>query len=310
MTMFFLMLIEAMNMDKRQARLLAYELRKLNLHCEFDEDYQIVAIETGGPLSEAMQAAVQQTAREVRKLSFSLNKQPVGDRDVEAFLTLPQLEALEFDRFEFSEDGWKKLASMPIRKIHLSCRDSKPNFKALASIPTLEALECYEANLTVEDARYISQAKNLSTLTLRGSNVDDSKFEFLATIPTLTRLKLDSNPITDKHLGALGELKLQYLNIGSTKITDRGLAAIRTISTLEVLYVDMCSDISGKTIASLTGLNQLRKLSLMFTQIDDSSIEALGRLQSLEELSLYGTRLSRNGKKRLIQLLPNCEIDF
>ena len=107
----------------------------------------------------------------------------------------------------------------------------------------------------------------------------------------LSYLELPVNPISD--VSPLVSLtNLETLDLGSTKITDAGVASLVSLTNLETLdLVDTAITDAG--VASLSGLTNLKKLVLAFTNnITDASVASLVSLTNLETLSLTSTSIT------------------
>ncbi len=86
-------------------------------------------------------------------------------------------------------------------------------------------------------------------------------------------------------LGAEKIAGLEHLNLGGTRITNRGLT-------------------------SLTGLTWLASLDVSHTGVDDEGMDAIGRLSSLTDLRLYGTSISDAGLAKIAGLKKLARLDL
>jgi len=57
------------------------------------------------------------------------------------------------------------------------------------------------------------------------------------------------------------------------------------------------------------GLRQLKELDIRDTEVTDAGLGCLNGLSQLQELNLYGSKMTYKGVKKLKQALPKCEID-
>jgi Leucine-rich repeat (LRR) protein len=70
---------------------------------------------------------------------------------------------------------------------------------------------------------------------------------------------------------------------------------------LELLFLGGCP-IDGSGLKYLSGMNELRRLSLSATKIDDKALLQLQQLPKLEELSLYNCAITDEGVPALAKL--------
>lgn len=118
------------------------------------------------------------------------------------------------------------------------------------------------------------------------------------------------------------------LNLGNTTLTDEGLSALAKCSSLHSLWIES-SDIQGSGLSHLNFRN-LVQLSIQHSQIDDSGLEVIAKLQplklrqlqighnpitdsalkslstlaTLRELDVGGTKVTSQGISELLQKIP------
>ena len=66
--------------------------------------------------------------------------------------------------------------------------------------------------------------------------------------------------------------------------------------------------ITSATIKEVAKLKNLQSLSITHTNVGDEALPYIVSLQKLEKLSIYGTKISPDGRESLKNELPNCEI--
>jgi len=108
------------------------------------------------------------------------------------------------------------------------------------------------------------------------------------------------------HLKGLTALEVLYLD--HTFVGDAGLAHLKGLTALETLDLDN-TQVSDAGLAHLKGLTALERLYLDGTQISDAGLAHLKGLTALERLYLDGTQVSDAGIADLRAALPNCLID-
>jgi hypothetical protein len=130
-----------------------------------------------------------------------------------------------------------------------------------------------------------SPKKPVRSVYLPGPKVTDADLKYLADLPQIEVLKLDSaSKITDAGLKELVGLKrLKDLGLGGTQVTDAGL----------------------KYVIKHKGLE---KLNLNFTKVTDAGLKDLAGLAKLELLGVSFTSVTPEGVKKLQATLPKCKI--
>ena len=98
-------------------------------------------------------------------------------------------------------------------------------------------------------------------------------------------------------------------NLGRTRVTDKGLAALAAIHSLQSLKIDYVP-LTDAGLAALKQLPNLKELGLDNTNITDASIATLAAFKTLKSLDLYHTRITKNGYQSLKTSLPECRIFF
>ena len=104
-------------------------------------------------------------------------------------------------------------------------------------------------------------------------DVSDRNLSDLRNLTGLTRLTLDNN---------------------QSRITDAGLVHLSGMTRLEWLDLTGCK-ITGRGLASLKKMKQLKRLCLGWTQVDDSGLEVIAGFPKLESLELHQTRVTDAG---------------
>lgn len=89
-----------------------------------------------------------------------------------------------------------------------------------------------------ELAQIAPLARNITWLSLGGTQVTDAGLAPLADMPNLERLRLERTGVTDAGLKPLARLrKLSYLNLYATPVTDDGLKTLAGLPALRHLYL-------------------------------------------------------------------------
>lgn len=116
--------------------------------------------------------------------------------------------------------------------------------------------------------------------------------------------------VTDASLAALAGVAPQvlWLDLGSTRISDRGLGALAQLSNLTRLHLQHTA-VGDSGVARLAGLQRLEYLNLYGTTVTDASMGPLASLKRLRALYVWETRVTPGGVSRLQAALPRLTIE-
>jgi hypothetical protein len=116
--------------------------------------------------------------------------------------------------------------------------------------------------------------------------------------------------IRDTSLRALTGVAPQvlWLDLGSTLVSDRGLADVARLPNLTRLHLQHTA-VGDKGMAHLTGLQRLEYLNLYGTAITDEGLAAVSSLKRLRALYVWETGVTPAGLSRLRTALPRVTIE-
>jgi hypothetical protein len=180
----------------------------------------------------------------------------------------------------------------------------------LAKIPLLSCVEITAKQWEPGALSMLSSVSSLRILDVSG--ITDSDAQALAPMNLVVLKITDSPKFADPGLVFLrGMTSLKQLDLPYTGVTDRGLATIGQIKSLESLYLgrmlvatsesERCP-ISDVGVAELQSLGHLKSLHLTSTQVSDAGLQYIAHLHALEFLDLAGTRVTLAGLKALTPL--------
>jgi len=103
-------------------------------------------------------------------------------------------------------------------------------------------------------------------------------------------------------------LKLEYLSLWDTSVSDVGVHHLRDMTTLQVLILDgtKITDAAMPDVGRLVNLTDW--LGLTHTEVSDAGAAHLTKLNKLNSLNLIGTKVSREGLRDLRKALPQAHI--
>ena len=123
-----------------------------------------------------------------------------------------------------------------------------------------------------------------------------------ASLASLTSLNLDSSPITDAALPAIGKLSaLTCLNLSDTRVSSASLTHIAELHVLTELNLShsAVNDNDPVGLAALSRCQSLTMLNLDAAEVGDGVAAACAQLGSLTRLDLFGSHVTDQGAAAL-----------
>jgi hypothetical protein len=236
---------------------------------------------------------------------------------------------------EFKDADLKKLASLThVRKMDLACTGiTGAGFRDLAGLTELTELSVAQTPVNDAGLTEIARFRGLKTLDIRATKITDAGLRRLApldqleelnvanmgmgstaavhiahTFPRLRKLYIDNSSIGDLGVIELARMPaLQTLTLNGTRVTDKGLAAVPHLKTLEELQLSF--DITDHSAKILSRCKGLRVLRLFHTKVTDRGLQDLGTLPALRELELRGnTGITNQALSAFINAHPDCTV--
>lgn len=126
----------------------------------------------------------------------------------------------------------------------------------------------------------------------------------------LTLNFVSTDRAVDKDLELVKPISKQLvgLKLGSTGITDQGLASIAGFSNLVKLQLDNTA-ITDAGLSNLSSLKNLRELNLVGTAVSAEGLMKLKQVASLRTIYLYKTQVVRSGWSELQKAFPLAKLD-
>lgn len=248
---------------------------------------------------------------------------------------LPYLQELSTPR-GFSDQGMAEIAGMlSLKRLNIGpCLMTDVGLQSLGQLKSLEVLDLTGSSaMSDEGLKALSQLRALKYLRLRGPFTDRG-MAYLAALPSLKALWLDSSPLTDEGLRRLAQSR-SLERIGGRwmkNITGRGLAHLKGMSQLK--QVDMAyarlrdadlahftalphldelslpggfTDVGIDHLAHLDHLKRLRVNSYASSLLTDKTLATLGEMRTLETLEISGSGFTAEGIESLANL-ENLEV--
>ena len=132
---------------------------------------------------------------------------------------------------------------------------------------------------------------------LTNQKVDDQDLDIFmqSGASQITCLCLYGTQVTDEGLSKLASLYcLENLDLGRTKITGTGFANVK-FSSLKKLFLDKCDMLTVEGFKQIVKCQNLEKLNLIESNIDDQFLQEIAKLPRLKTLWADHTRLTNVG---------------
>ncbi len=234
------------------------------------------------------------------------------DAGMDALTKIHTLRAVRFIGCDLSDQQLAKLFDSLPELVEIDLRSSRgftvATIDKIASKESLRTLKLGGPEINNDMIAPIAKIKNLTSLALEESDVDDAGLLTLADLPLKSLGLVGSLFVTDEGLVVLKN----YTNLASLNLQDTGatLKAIPLLSHPEKLVtLDLYqSAIEDDNIGNLARLSNLKNLSLGQTQLSNASLEILSGMTSLEKLNLVQTAITESGIEKLQKDLPKCQV--
>ena len=174
----------------------------------------------------------------------------------------------------------------------------------IASIPTLRMLMGQGTVATDEGFKSLSGSQTIEYIWGRECpNLKGRGFMALAGMRALKGLAVSCKFVDDEALATWPDFPA-LKELLPMDVSDDGFRHIGRCPQLESLTLMYCRDTTDVATSHLVGLSSLKKYHAGYTLITDRSLELLGRINSLELLSLEGCKFITDAGLRFLTKLP------
>ncbi|QDU25403.1 Leucine Rich repeats (2 copies) [Anatilimnocola aggregata] len=157
---------------------------------------------------------------------LSIKHSDLRDRHLGSIATLPSLRSLQLLKCSISPEGAEKLSTL--QNLHNLILTDAPisdvAMERLSTFARLETLDLRNCTFTSDSAVHLGKLSRLKVLVLNSTTADDRLLES-ADFSRLEVLSLNDCQISDRGLKQViaGSLRLKYLLLRNTRVTDEGV---------------------------------------------------------------------------------------
>jgi hypothetical protein len=192
--------------------------------------------------------------------------------------------------------------------VYLGCQDKLCDDDAMhhiAALPKLRMLMGQGTVATDEGFRLFSRSQTVEYFWGRECpNLNGAGFVALAGMPALKGLAVSCKFVDDASLARLKDFR-GLRELVPMDVSDDGFRHVGRCQQLESLILMYCRDTTDVATQHLQGLSNLKKYHAGYTMITDRSLEMLGQMSSLEELSFEGCKWITDVGIPLLTALPS-----
>lgn len=202
--------------------------------------------------------------------SLTLDNTSFGDADCVALARMTNLQTLSMKRTAVTDVGLQQLSN-------------------------LRLLRTIDLSDTAVTGTGLSGCREVTSLDLDNTQVNDESLRTLATLTKLTLLNLSGTEITDQSLEDLAPLQeLSRLDISNTRVTDQGVARLAGSLHVQSMTIDLSRNpITGECFRNWPPSPNMY-LVLGETQINDSTLPLIAKT-TLHGLDVSGTKTTCKG---------------
>jgi hypothetical protein len=190
----------------------------------------------------------------------------------------------------------------PLGTVFLS-RIAAEDFKRLEDVP-MTGLFLWDAPIGDKGLAEFKGHAQLESVLFHRCQVTDAAIDILATMPSLKRISISYDEITDAGLIKVAELN-RLTNVDffkCAKITDEGVVKLAQLQSLERLFLNNNPQLTRRVIRPLCSLKNLNRLELDEIQVTGQDIMDLGQLPKLETLGLSKSGVDDDSARHFVAL--------
>jgi hypothetical protein len=138
--------------------------------------------------------------------------------------------------------------------------------------------------------------------------ITDNLVHQISKLPKVTAVEFNmSNGLTEAAIKDIGGMtQLEHLSLNGMRVTDTSMADIAGLTKLNYLRLSGAGAVTAAGWATLENFKGLKTLWVAETSLGDQGIQHFKVLTQLEDITLYGTRVTDAGGDMLLSL-PNLK---
>ena len=189
---------------------------------------------------------------------------------------------------------------------------SETNTQAVRAVLTADGIAVIDTNSEPDDTPSPFQGMDENengACPIEQQRITDTEIAKIAAISQDLNLVLSSCPITDQGLSKLeGKSNVRCLVLTKTGITDEGIKYLRGMN-LQTLDLSS-TKITDKGLAALGELEfpRLKEIALERTHVTNDGLLHLANFKNLEWISIAGTKVTKEGIRHLKAKLPEATV--
>jgi len=169
----------------------------------------------------------------------------------------------------------------------------------VAKFPKVDDLLLDRCGITDECLKSLGQSKTIKRIRAPRTKLSDAGLAYLKDTVQLELLDLsDCNQISDEGLSHL-KGKLKEFDIFRTRVGNDALAAISGAKEMSKMKLRDCAITTKGIVEHIGKFPNLTALDLSETTIKDAALAEIGKLEKLEDLNLWHTRVTDEGLRSL-----------
>ncbi len=232
----------------------------------------------------------------LRELDLSSNTLLTSEATQEmAKLTELENLAIRYCNFDdFSMIDIAKLPKLKVLDIRANMLITSTGFGFLGKMPSLANLMHMSGAIDDRGMEALSKAKNITALHMQDFRITDQASESLKKFTKLNSLVLfRCSNFTSQGLLALKGLPLNRLTLRALPgVDDAGMAFFGDVPKLRRLYLQELPSVSDVGLTQLANLKDLEVLDIWAIPMSNKSLETIGKLENLRELSIRTTDIT------------------
>lgn len=240
--------------------------------------------------------------------NYLLLRGPISDAGMKALEGLDGLYALNLDdaRLSITVDGIRPLASLPnLRWLGFDATDE--TMGAIGDLPRLHMLMCQDTQAGDRGFQALSRSRTLQYLWgRRCHNLTGAGFKAMAKMPSLRGLSVSCKNVADEALSLLPEFP-SLVEFMPMDFTDASFRHVGRCKQLRAVWCMYCRETGDAATSHLTGLGDLKTYYAGKTNITDRSMEMLGGMPSLEQLTFWDCAGVTNAGVTALSSLPRLQ---